>query len=209
MSLVVLLVAEIYLCGSVLLTLFCSASLLRRTATHVSLPQTPSTALYNLSLATPPVTPPFILPIHVRARALLRATTDANRNLSLDGRESEKAAIEAFLSGFENNSDLDDSESVLYVSGSPGTGKTAMVNSIVNTANVLPDAKIVFINCMAISGVDVLWERLAEELIPAKPKKGVKKVQGRDGIGELLADEKCKLKWCVPHPILLEARLTI
>ena len=177
---------------------------LRRSRTQVVIPQTPSTAtaasLDNLSLATPPLTPPFPLPFHLRVRSLLRATSNSPGALmSLAGREAEKATIESFLHGLDEDADVP--EQVLYVSGSPGTGKTALVNSIIaSSAYIGSEAKIVFLNCMAIADMEILWKRLAEELsaviMPSKKtaRKGAKKVQGKEEVAALLAD-KDDFKW--------------
>ena len=119
--------------------------------------------------------------------------------MSLAGREAEKVAIESFLHGLDADADVP--EQILYVSGSPGTGKTALVNSIIaSSPDNMSDVKIVFLNCMAISDMDTLWRRLGEELSsvagPAKKvtRKGVKK-QGREEVAALLSDESNDFKW--------------
>ena len=82
----------------------------------------------------------------------------------------------------------------MRVSGSPGTSKPALVNSvIVSVEDITPEISIMFLNCMAITDMDELWKRLAEELVAvAAPAK---KVQGREEVNALLADEKSDFKW--------------
>lgn len=119
--------------------------------------------------------------------------------MSLAGREAEKALIESFFHGLDDDADVP--ESVLYISGSPGTGKTALVNSIIENADLKSRSglKVVFLNCMAIADMDTLWRRLAEELgdaiAPAKRgiRKCARKAQGRDDVNALLSKSDMKL----------------
>ncbi|KAG5220218.1 AAA ATPase [Salix suchowensis] len=113
---------------------------LRRNASTSSLvPATPAAPISHIALATPPPTPPTtLLPTYARARALLRATCN-NSSIQIAGRDAERAIISA-----------------------PGTGKTALVNSILQELD--DHVKIVNINCMALKNVDELWGQLAEEL---------------------------------------------
>jgi len=94
----------------------------------------------------------------------------------------------------------DDATTNLYISGSPGCGKTALVNSILSELS--PEAtgiKIIFINCMALNDLDGLWERMSEELdaahkqgfSPSKPRKG----KGRAAVEALLSS--LRTKWYV------------
>lgn len=70
----------------------------------------------------------------------------------------------------------------LYISGSPGTGKTALVNSVLSTLS--PD-ELISINCMALTTLDELWVRLLEEL-GGGAKKGREKC--REAVLEVLTD---------------------
>ncbi|KAJ7141510.1 P-loop containing nucleoside triphosphate hydrolase protein [Mycena epipterygia] len=161
----------------------------RRASTSAIVPATPTAEIAQLTLATPPPTPPnSLLPIHVRARALLRATCNSDAT-EMAGRASERAAISAFFASLIDEADVVEHTS-LYISGSPGTGKTALVNSILRTLNV-EQVKVITINCMALNSVDVLWERLIEELGDTGDKKRKtagrpKKSQGRDTVDALL-----------------------
>ncbi|KAH9855198.1 P-loop containing nucleoside triphosphate hydrolase protein [Lenzites betulinus] len=127
---------------------------------------TPVASLAHLSLATPPPTPPTsLLPIHIRARALLRPT--CNDTPQFAGRSSERHKIESFLISFLADEFDADSPSTLYVSGSPGTGKTALVNVVLAAMNTTLESKstrVLSVNCMALASVEAVWHRLAEVL---------------------------------------------
>ncbi|KAF7361619.1 hypothetical protein MVEN_00505100 [Mycena venus] len=137
----------------------------------------------------PPTPPNSLLPIHARARALLRATCNSPAT-EMAGRDSERAAISAFFASFIGQGQAVEHTS-LYISGSPGTGKTALVNAVLRTLDV-NQVKVITINCMALNSVDTLWERLVEELGATADKKRKtavrpKKSQGRDTVDAQLA----------------------
>jgi len=73
----------------------------------------------------------------------------------------------------------------------PGTGKTALVNSILHDTDAeLSPIKVIFINCMALSGIEALWDRLLEQLqTGAKRKAGgrTKQIRARDALDSLLS----------------------
>ncbi|KAH9831231.1 P-loop containing nucleoside triphosphate hydrolase protein [Rhodofomes roseus] len=138
----------------------------RRTASSNDLtasPRTPSTSFNHLSLSTPPPSPPSaLLPLHVRVRALLRATS--NGVAGMTGRTAERALIQHFLTAFFT---AVEEHTALYISGSPGTGKTALVNDVLRACRTemeTSDVKAIVLNCMTLKGVDAIWEGLAEAL---------------------------------------------
>ncbi|KAF7983763.1 hypothetical protein HWV62_18958 [Athelia sp. TMB] len=151
-----------------------------------------STSDLLTALATPPPTPApsALLPLHARARALLRATTTtASPADCLAGRDAERAAIRAFLSddADENGGEGEETNNgVLYISGAPGSGKTALVTALLAET----PARAVFVNCMALDGPDALWARLLEELGPAKTgkrgRKPAKEPAGKEGVAQAL-----------------------
>ncbi|KAF8210640.1 P-loop containing nucleoside triphosphate hydrolase protein [Mycena galopus ATCC 62051] len=165
-------------------------SMSRRASTSAIVPATPTAEIAQLSLATPPPTPPTsLLPIHVRARALLRGTCNSAAT-EMAGRDSERAVISAFFASLIDA--VDDVEyTSLYISGSPGSGKTALVNSVLCALDD-NQVKVVTINCMALNSVDSLWERLIEEFGATADKKRKtagrpKKLQARDSVDALLS----------------------
>lgn len=77
----------------------------------------------------------------------------------------------------------------MFISGTPGTGKTALVNSIIRelSSDAKDDLKIISINCMALKDIDALWTRLIGDLsVSAKGKPSFKKLKGREGVKTLL-----------------------
>ncbi|KAJ8518123.1 hypothetical protein ONZ45_g4744 [Pleurotus djamor] len=163
-----------------------SRSVRRHASTSSLVPATPDTVLQR-TLATPPPTPPTsLLPIYARARALLRATSN-NTATNIAGRDSERDIIQMFITGVSTSS--------LYISGSPGTGKTALVNTIIRDHEESDQLKVITINCMALNNVDALWAQLAEELDGNGKRKASarsKKVKGREAVEALLAVRKTK-----------------
>ena len=66
----------------------------------------------------------------------------------------------------------------LYISGSPGTGKTALVNSVLRDLeheSGQSRLRVVAMNCMALNSLDEFWDRLLEELVGRKKRKARKK----------------------------------
>ncbi|CDO76726.1 hypothetical protein BN946_scf184796.g20 [Trametes cinnabarina] len=173
---------------------YASASDLR---TAAAVADTPASCLAQLSLTTPPPTPPTsLLPIHVRARALLRPT--CNDTPQFAGRAFERQRIESFIIGFLASHIDPEGPSTLYVSGSPGTGKTALVNAVLASLDTKFQAegtRVLIVNCMALDGVDVLWQRLAETLgTTGKPTSRVKraKTSPKQAIENILMASECK-----------------
>ncbi|KAJ3868301.1 hypothetical protein EV359DRAFT_70664 [Lentinula novae-zelandiae] len=143
---------------------------IQRSASISSTPATPATAISTLHISTPPPTPPTFLSLEIRARALLRAT--CNDIDELPGREEERQSIADYVQSF-----LDDDEQgvqSLYISGSPGSGKTALVTS----------------------DVDALWHRMLDELDkPKKPKAAArsrKHLKGKEAAEAVVTAMKTK-----------------
>ncbi|KAH7888789.1 P-loop containing nucleoside triphosphate hydrolase protein [Phlebopus sp. FC_14] len=159
---------------------------LRRTNTVVS-PQ--CTRLVSV-LSTPPPTPSDShLPIHTRARALLRAT--CNSTTAIAGRAAERDIIVNFIEGAKSASCDDSQSSTLFISGSPGTGKTALVNSVLADFEVhCGDLQVVSVNCMTFQNVDTLWQRVCESLIPSEHGARNGTLKGRRFLDELFASRQ-------------------
>lgn len=170
----------------------------RRTASASSLvPTTPSAEKSDVALLTPPPTPPkVLLPLHVRIRALLRST--CNSEIGIAGRETERASIFDFITSFVEDTAVSEVAcSSLFISGSPGTGKTALVNAIIRGMSTANDTvvKVVSINCMTLNNIDALWEKMVEELAVGSNQKSTvgKKPKGRDMVKSLL--NSLQIKW--------------
>ncbi|KAJ3724420.1 P-loop containing nucleoside triphosphate hydrolase protein [Lentinula raphanica] len=133
----------------------------------ISIPATPTTAISTLQISTPPPTPPTLLPLETRVRALLRATCDDRDELP--GREEERQTLSDFIQNFL--ADNEQGPQSLYISGLPGSGKTALVTSVLRSfAGEFDEVKLITINCMALNGVDALWCRILDELSLLKKK---------------------------------------
>jgi cell division control protein 6 len=128
------------------------------------IPNTPTAEISQLRLNTPPPTPPTVLaPMHVRVKALLRSTSNGAGDMP--GRESESQTIRQFITSFlDDASGRAEDVSALYISGTPGTGKTALVHSVLGSLDLKSkDVRPVVINCMALNNLDSLRDRLVEE----------------------------------------------
>jgi len=160
----------------------------QRTYSSISIASTPTREAAEPTMVTPPPTPPAALqPIHVQARALLRSTCNNVHN-TIAGRDAERAIILAFVAAFSSDAvmDQDTVPTSLFISGAPGTGKTALVNEVLR--DVGSDVKVVSINCMALKSVDALWERIHEEFGDRKPAG--KRSKAKD----TLVDSLCALQ---------------
>ncbi|KAG6334201.1 hypothetical protein ID866_4886 [Astraeus odoratus] len=161
------------------------------TSSIQTLPITPATSLSALALSTPPPTPhASLLPIHARARALLRAT--CNGNSTIAGRLVERETIKNFICSSWGDHSADPS---LFISGTPGTGKTALVNAVLAELGEEYDVEIVSVNCMAYQNAETLWDHLRDVLAPAasikaSPRKG--KAKGKPLLEDMLASRKRK-----------------
>jgi cell division control protein 6 len=117
-------------------------------------------------------------------RALLRATS--NRSFQISDREKERTQIHDFVTSF----DAKDVPTTLYISGLPGSGKTALVNSVLDKLDS-SKLKVISINCMTLNSIDALWERLLEEL-DEKKKSKTKQVSSQEVVECVLSTIKTK-----------------
>lgn len=155
-------------------------------------PATPTSDFVELTISTPPPSPPAsLLPIHARVRALLRSTCN-NTSASIAGRDTERNSLVEFLTSFINGTSMDHNldATSMFISGAPGTGKTALVNTVIRDLSAKNDhVKVISINCMALKSVDALWERIIEDLAIAPKKKSSvnRKTNGHDMLKTLLS----------------------
>lgn len=185
---------------------------------HASTSNILSSEIDHLALSTPPPTPPTsLLPLHARARACLRATCNGNSNSAqsqiagrVDEREAVRVFVTAFLRGSEEGEGMEEvgeGATTLYISGAPGTGKTALVHAVLAEFEAEARVRVVTVNCMALGSVDALWDRLLEELGDGGKGKGKKGVgrKGREGVVKAL--EGVSAQWYV-HTLLSRRVLT-
>lgn len=135
--------------------------------------------------------PVALLPIHARVRALLRST--CNGTFTIAGRSAERDVITKFVASAQETTASDaPCKSSLFISGTPGTGKTALVNSILAGLEYSQDLKVITVNCMALNSVDDLWNCLCENIenpTLVKRNKGVK-AKGKRLLDRILASQE-------------------
>lgn len=85
---------------------------------------------------------------------------------SLPGRETELLQLENFIQGHLN----EESSGSLYVSGPPGTGKTASLSTIMAKSKYKSSFKTVFINCTAMKSASAIYSKIIQELNLPVPK---------------------------------------
>ncbi|KAN0086207.1 P-loop containing nucleoside triphosphate hydrolase protein [Tylopilus felleus] len=144
----------------------------------------------------PHSSPPLfaLLPIYARIRVLLRST--CNGTFTITGRSTERDVIAKFIaSACESDASPVPSKSSLFISGTPGTGKTALVNSVLSGLEYCQDFKVVTVNCMALNNVDNLWDCLCENIESStlvRRNRGAK-AKGKRLLDRILAsqDRRC------------------
>lgn len=102
----------------------------------------------SITIATDDHVPTSPVSPYKRLKALLRLS---HRD-AIIGRENERAALEAYL--------VDGRSDALYVTGPPGTGKTALVTAVTDVAACWTS---VVINCMGLAP-GAVWDRIARGL---------------------------------------------
>lgn len=105
-----------------------------------------------------PLTPATAQTVYHQARQLFSRSADPGQ---LIGREDERFKLRGFLGRYSTSQ----AHGCLYVSGPPGTGKSAMVNDISN--HIVAEATSIrkaYINCMSIKSSKDLYFTLVELL---------------------------------------------
>lgn len=80
---------------------------------------------------------------------------------ALYGREEERKELESFISTRSKTN----RSGCIYVSGPPGTGKSAFVNEVCTSTSSDGSAKTGYINCMSIKNATDMYRTLLEEFI--------------------------------------------
>ncbi|CAO1394060.1 unnamed protein product [Diamesa hyperborea] len=92
-------------------------------------------------------------------RSARKALCD-NSGFRLPGRETEFEELTTFFNGIIDTK----SSGSLYVSGAPGTGKTATLSKIMNDDKFKSKLKTVYINCTSISSIGSIYKKICMEL---------------------------------------------
>ncbi|KAI1266827.1 cell division control protein [Xylariaceae sp. FL1019] len=104
-----------------------------------------------------PLTPSAIQTIYHHARQLFSRSADPGR---LIGRDDERSSLTRFLDRCRTSHP----NGCIYVSGPPGTGKSAMIHEATEAiADAMPIKKA-YINCMSIKSSKDLYESLLDQL---------------------------------------------
>lgn len=104
--------------------------------------------------------------IYQKAKAVFRRTAIPSR---LIGRGNERKQ----MMDFWKQHVLKNQPGCLYISGMPGTGKTAMLNEVMrlNEDDIMAlrshQVKTVFVNCMSVKEPKQIYQKLVEELRPS------------------------------------------
>ncbi|KHJ36063.1 putative cell division control protein cdc6 [Erysiphe necator] len=125
----------------------------------------PATPKHKVSVTGQPITPrssrfPYtpggsIFTVYSLARQAFTRSTDPG---PLIGREDEKQRLLKFVNGCLTKN----SGGCIYVSGPPGTGKSALVSEVVERFNASDTTQKSFINCMSIRTSKDLYSHLLE-----------------------------------------------
>ncbi|XP_066138337.1 cell division control protein 6 homolog [Euwallacea fornicatus] len=99
-----------------------------------------------------------------------RRALHSNFPNDMPGREKEIAEIKEFIRGHIEEK----SSGSIYISGPPGTGKTASLNLILESEYVLSQVHKIYINCTAIKSATAVYSRLNKELHVKETRKSEK-----------------------------------
>ncbi|GAW14432.1 hypothetical protein ANO14919_038340 [Xylariales sp. No.14919] len=116
-------------------------------AGRISKRQTPQT----------PFTPAAIQTVYHHARQLFSRSADPGQ---LTGRDEERQHLTQFLQRSKTSAP----SGCIYVSGPPGTGKSAMVHEVTQALVDSTSIKKAYVNCMSIKSSKDLYETLLEQI---------------------------------------------
>ncbi|KAI5358543.1 Putative AAA+ ATPase domain, P-loop containing nucleoside triphosphate hydrolase [Septoria linicola] len=132
----------------------------RRDALSKKVPITPRHRILA-SKATPrsgkTPTTPFALSVYNQARQLFARCSDPGK---LVGRDSEREGLSTFITAAVASK----STGCLYVSGPPGTGKSALLNEIIEEQTKDGSIPVSVVNCMSVRSTKDLSQKLSEDL---------------------------------------------
>ncbi|KAF7392950.1 cell division control protein 6 isoform X1 [Vespula maculifrons] len=96
------------------------------------------------------------------ARKALHSSVSEN----LPGRETELIKLQEFIREHLEN----ESSASLYVSGPPGTGKTACLSKIIQQPEFNSKFKVIYINCTTMKSAATIYSKIMQELGMPAPK---------------------------------------
>lgn len=126
-------------------------------------PKTPSTLLKQLALNSPenesnekPIRKSLFKSVYQAARKALHSSTPNN----MPGRQKELEKLKAFI-----RKHIEEKKSAsLYISGPPGTGKTASLSIVLEEKEIGKDVQAVYVNCTSIKSAGAVYDRIIKEI---------------------------------------------
>ncbi|KAI0385760.1 cell division control protein Cdc6 [Hypomontagnella monticulosa] len=104
-----------------------------------------------------PLTPTAVQTVYHHARQLFSRSADPGQ---LIGREEERGQLKAFL----QRCSTPNPSGCIYVSGPPGTGKSAMVNEVTQELVEMQIVKKAYVNCMSVKSSKDLYATLIDQI---------------------------------------------
>nr|OQO16133.1 hypothetical protein B0A51_15783 [Rachicladosporium sp. CCFEE 5018] len=104
-----------------------------------------------------PGTPSAAISVYNVARQLFSRSSNPGK---LVGRDEERRQLEAFAARCRTQ----DAAGCLYVSGPPGTGKSALIDEVCQSCEEIEGVKMSVVNCMSIRTAKDLSKKLAQDL---------------------------------------------
>lgn len=108
---------------------------------------------------TPPTQLRLLKPTQSRYSSARKALT-INGNYNLPGREKEIEELKSFIDELVSKR----ASGSLYISGHPGTGKTASLMKLMNNETYKKKIEMVYINCTSVATVSGIYKRIVQEL---------------------------------------------
>ncbi|KZT56250.1 P-loop containing nucleoside triphosphate hydrolase protein [Calocera cornea HHB12733] len=144
---------------------------------------TPSLDMGRLQLGSEDDIKPLLSPT-LNAYGLARSALKAPPS-ELAGREDERVELLAFLAPFLTAGDGGEDSRVMYVSGTPGTGKTAVIKKVLEEVEV-DGRRVGMVNCMGLASAKEVWDAVWAAM-------GGDKVKDSKATFEKMVDEQeCK-----------------
>ncbi|XP_044580124.1 cell division control protein 6 homolog isoform X2 [Cotesia glomerata] len=131
-------------------------------------PKTPSTLLNKLILTSPTSKRNHLAPKKLFAEKYQSARKALHSSVpeNLPGRESQLLELRNFIKQHLEN----ETSGSLYISGPPGTGKTASLSKIMLEPEFKSAFKIIYVNCTTMKSAGTIYTKILQELKVPAPK---------------------------------------
>ncbi|XP_074110958.1 cell division cycle 6 [Cotesia typhae] len=131
-------------------------------------PKTPSTLLNKLILTSPTSQRDHLAPKKLFAEKYQSARKALHSSVpeNLPGRESQLLELRNFIKQHLEN----ETSGSLYISGPPGTGKTASLSKIMLEPEFKSAFKIIYVNCTTMKSAGTIYTKILQELKVSAPK---------------------------------------